>query len=89
MVQSIYDHAYIAPENANVGTASPRVHVVIARDGTVISAHIIERSGNAAVDASVQRALDRVTFIRPFPDGAKESERSYNINFNLTAKQMF
>jgi hypothetical protein len=36
----------------------------------------------------VQRTLDRVTFVAPFPDGAKEKERTFIINFNLKAKRM-
>jgi hypothetical protein len=40
------------------------------------------------VDASVQRTLDRVKFIAPFPEGATEKERTYIINFNLKAKRM-
>jgi hypothetical protein len=33
-------------------------------------------------DAVVQRTLDRVTYIAPFPEGATEKERTYTINFN-------
>ena len=64
-----------------------KVTVTIASDGTVISARIITPSGDAGVDASVQRTLDRVTFIAPFPEGATEKERTYTINFNLQAKR--
>jgi len=62
--------------------------VTIASDGTVITASIVTPSGDASVDASVQKTLDRVTFIAPFPDGAKETERTYIINFNLKSKRM-
>jgi TonB family protein len=88
IVKSIYEQAWIPPDNAENDEANPKVHVVIARDGAVISAHLVEPSGDAAVDASVQRVLDRVRFIQAFPDGATEKERSYNINFNLKAKRM-
>ena len=88
IVKSIYENAWIPPDSAENDEANPKVHVVIAADGSVISARIIEPSGDAAVDASVQRVLDRVRFIQPFPDGAKEKERAYNINFNLKAKRM-
>jgi TonB family protein len=53
----------------------------------VISARIITPSGDPGVDASVQHTLDRVPFIAPFPEGAKEKERTYTINFNLKAKR--
>ena len=86
LVQSIYDKYYVAPDNAGVHAASPKVHVVIARDGTVISARITEPSGNRAVDESVQRVLDRVTMIQPFSPSAKEDQREYNITFDLTTQ---
>ena len=86
VVVSVYQKAWILP-GGDDGDAKPKVHVVIARDGTVISARIIEPSGDSDMDASVQRALDRVTFIQPFPDGAKEEKRSYNIYFNPVSKR--
>jgi TonB family protein len=65
------------------------VRVSIARDGTVLSANIVTPSGDAKVDASVQRTLERVKYIAPFPEGATEKERTYTINFNTTvAKHM-
>ena len=86
-VKSIYDRAWTAPSNITSDSVNTKVSVTISRDGKVISARIIERSGDSRVDASVQRALDRVNFIRPFPDGAKETERTFIINFNPQAKQ--
>jgi TonB family protein len=88
IVKSLYEQAWIPPDNADNNDASPRVHVVIASDGTVISAHITDPSGDAAVDASVRRALERQRLFPPFPDGATDKERSYNINFDLKAKRM-
>ena len=88
VVKSIYTHAWIAPNGVDDDEATAKVSITIARDGTVISARLIRTSGNAAVDRSVQATLDRVTFIAPFPEGAKESERTYKINFNLKAKQL-
>ena len=88
IVKSIYENAWNPPDSADSDEASPKVRVVISRDGSVISAHIITPSGDKALDDSVQRTLDRVTFIHAFPDGATENERSYIINFNLKAKRM-
>ena len=65
------------------------VLISIASDGTVLSARTITPSGDAKVDASVQRTLERVKYIAPFPEGATEKERTYTINFNTTiAKHM-
>jgi protein TonB len=89
-VKSIYDQAWaqvpldtIANENEIV-----KVSVTIASDGTVISARIIESSGDAALDASVQKTLERVTFIAPFPEGTTDKQRIYAIGFNPQLRKM-
>jgi TonB family protein len=87
VVKSVYEQAWVPPDNAQNDDANVKVTVTIARDGTVISARVLTPSGDAGVDASVQRTLDRVTFIAPFPKGATEQERIYTINFNLKAKR--
>ena len=87
VVQSIYDRAWTSPEDMKSVEAVVKVKVTIASDGTVISARIVEPSGDSQVDKSVQQALDRVTFIEPFPEGAKEKQRTYEINFKPRAKR--
>ncbi len=87
-VKSIYERAWAPPDDTSNDDAVAKVSVTISRDGTVISSRILNPSGDAKVDASVQRTLDRVTFIAPFPDGATEKERTFIINFNLKAKRM-
>ena len=87
VVKSIYDRAWTLPDSIANDDENVKVTVIIARDGTVISSRIIEKAGDAPVDNSVQRALDRVTFIAPFPEGATDKERSYTINFNPKAKR--
>lgn len=87
-VKSIYDRAWKEPSDMTSDDVTTKVSVTISRDGRVISSRIIERSGDSRVDASVQRVLDRVDFIGPFPDGATEKERTFIINFNPQAKRM-
>ena len=87
VVKSIYDRAWTLPDSIANDDENVKVTVTIARDGTVISSRIIEKAGDAPVDKSVQRTLDRVTFIAPLPDGATDKERSYTINFNPKAKR--
>jgi len=87
IVKSIYEQAWIPPDDASNDEAITKVTVTIANDGQVLSANIVHQSGDSKVDSSVRRTLDRVTFIAPFPDGAKEKERTYTINFNLKAKR--
>ena len=59
-----------------------KVSVTIRRDGRVLSARIISRTGDAALDRSVQRALDHVKKIgKPFPPGSKDSQRTFTLDF--------
>lgn len=87
-VRSIYWHAWAPPEDTASDAAITKATVTIASDGTVLSARILKPSGDKSVDNSVQRTLDRVTFIAPFPEGAKDKQRTYTINFNLKAKRL-
>ena len=90
VVKSYYDQAWIDPEDVSEDAATVKVKVVIGRDGSVNSDSIMKRSGVPALDKSVQNALDRVRLrgLPPFPEGAKESQRTYIINFNLKAKRL-
>jgi len=90
VVKSYYDQAWIDPEDVSEDAATVKVKVVIGRDGSVNSDSIMKRSGIPALDKSVQNALDRVRLrgLPPFPEGAKESQRTYIINFNLKAKRL-
>ena len=87
-VKSVYEQDWQPPADAANDEANVKVTVTIASDGAVLAAHIITPSGDPGLDGSVQRTLDRVTFIAPFPEGAKEKERTYTINFNLKAKKL-
>ena len=89
VVKSKYEAAWTPPDSAASDDANVKVSVTIGSDGSVISAHIVDASGDASVDSSVRRTLDRVNFIAPFPDGATEKEKTFIINFNLKAKRMF
>jgi TonB family protein len=88
VVKSIYERAWTPPADTASDDANIKVRVTIASDGTVISASVIEPSGDASVDMSVRHTLDRVQFIAPFPSGTTDKERTYIINFNLKAKRM-
>ena len=87
-VKSKYDEAWTLPDHIANDEEITKVSITIASDGTVISSRIVTPSGDANVDASVQRALDRVNYIAPFPEGATDKERTYVINFNPKSKKM-
>ena len=58
------------------------VSVTVDRTGKVLSARIIQKTGDAALDRSVQRALDRVRSIgKPFPSGSNDSKRTFTLDF--------
>jgi len=85
---SVFDRAWDAPEEVAEQNATAKVRVVIARDGRVLSAEFIDRSGLAVLDKSVRAALDRVETIGlPFPEGARETERTLLLNFRLKPRR--
>lgn len=88
VVKSVYEQAWMPPDETASDDANVKVRVTIASDGRVISARVIGPSGDASVDRSVQNTLDRVTDIAPFPEGSTDTERTYIINFNLKAKRL-
>lgn len=83
-VQKAYFDAWNVPPG--VPNLTITASVVIARDGSVISARITDRCGNSQVDASVQKAIERVKFAAPLPDSATENQRTVLIDFNTLAK---
>lgn len=86
-VRTVYDRNWREPASSVEGNPVAKARIVIARDGRVLSADIVETSGQPAMDRSVQEVLGRIKNIgRPFPDGAKDDQRSFILNFNLKAK---
>jgi len=88
VVKSIYDKVWIEPSDTASDDAITKATVTIANDGTVISASITQPSGDTQADASVQRALDHVAFVAPFPASMTEKQHTFIINFSLKAKKL-
>jgi periplasmic protein TonB len=86
-VKAIYDDAWETSHLVDYDGAV-RVTVTIRRTGDVISAYIVRGSGASIVDKSVQRALDKVKFVAPFPKESKDEQRTFNITFDLKAKRI-
>ena len=58
------------------------VSVTVDRTGKVVSARVVRKTGDAALDRSVQSALDRVRSIgKPFPSGSNDSKRTFTLDF--------
>jgi TonB family protein len=88
IVKEKYTREWSLPDDMADDSATAKVSVTIARDGTVTEAHLVRESGSAATDRSVREVLHRVKYIGvPFPDGAKDDQRTFIINFNLKAKK--
>jgi periplasmic protein TonB len=91
VVKSVYEQALRPnlPDQVASNNENTKVEITVASDGTVISAHIVSPSGDSAWDAAVQRTLDQVTTIAPFPDGATDKERHYTLSFNPEVEKSF
>jgi TonB family protein len=89
VLMSLYYEAWNPPAEIEDESASVETTVTIARDGTVLRGvtSIVRRSGIPALDKSVQQALDRVLRTPPFPETAKDSQRTFRVIFNLKAKR--
>ena len=86
LIRRKYVAATIHPGTIS-GDPVVKVQLVIARNGNVISARIIGVSGLASWDRAVQKALDRVKRIAPFPAGMSGAKKTFNLNFNSRSFQ--
>ncbi len=87
VIYNAYYHAWITPDSVADKLAGADVKIVVARDGTILSAEIIKNSGEPALDKSVGRVLRAVTKLPPFPTSARDEQRIFLIRFNLEAKE--
>jgi TonB family protein len=87
VIYNVYFHAWVAPDSVASRTAATGVKIVVARDGTIISSEIVNKSGDSALDKSVARTLRIVTRLPPFPAGAHDEQRSFIIVFKPTTTE--
>jgi TonB family protein len=87
-VSAAYENAWqVDPATVNE-ELSVQVRVTINRTGRIVSAKIAKPSGNATLDKSIRRALDSVTTLPPFPEGAPDVDRPFTVNFSLRANKL-
>ncbi|MGD1085795.1 MAG: energy transducer TonB [Verrucomicrobiota bacterium] len=86
LVYNVYYHAWNAPQETS-DTRSADAKIVVTRDGTIVSHEITRRSGNPAIDSSVERVLDQVKQLPPFPEASHDAQRTFIISFSLEATQ--
>ena len=78
-------------EKWRTGDVDPRVRTAplviitfaIRRDGSVSDVRILQRSGNAALDYSAQRAIYEASPFQPLPSGYERSEAQIEFQFQL------
>jgi len=85
-VKSAYYNAW-RPEVTSHRLAVADVRIVVSRNGEITSSELVRKSGDPLLDRSVQRALDAVKQLPPFPPNATDTERSYLIRFDPETKQ--
>lgn len=85
-IKALFDAAW-QPGDISENSSTVTALVTILKNGTVSGYEIVQKSGNAALDTSVRRALESVPKVPPFPIGAKEDKREFRIHFNLKAKR--
>jgi periplasmic protein TonB len=87
VIYNVYYHAWIAPDSVADKLAATDVKIVVARDGTILSAEIVNKSGEKALDRSVDEVLRKVIKLPPFPASAHDEQRTFKIRFNLESKE--
>ncbi len=60
-----------------------RVEIVIGRQGDIVSARVVAKSGNAEMDRSVQEAVSRVSQVEPLPTGVGGATYAILLNFDI------
>jgi TonB family protein len=86
-VLGAYDDAWNPPAELAEDAAVAFVRITVHRTGRIVDARIVTRSNNALMDRSVLNALEAVKSLPPFPEGAKDLERVFKIEFNLKVKR--
>jgi TonB family protein len=86
-VRTVYTREWMLPDDIEDDEATTLVSVTINKQGNVVRKSISRKSGNPAVDSSVQRTLDRVTYVAPLPASSADDERTVTIGFNVKAKK--
>ncbi len=86
-IRSIYEQAWHPPSELEDDSSTVEVQLTLSSDGTVLSSSILTKSGSSSLNRSVQDALNRVRRVPSFPEGAKDSQRTFRIKYNLRSKR--
>ena len=86
-IRSIYEQAWHPPSELEDDSSTVEVQLTLSSDGTVLASSILTKSGSSSLNRSVQDALNRVRRVPSFPEGAKDSQRTFRIKYNLRSKR--
>lgn len=84
--KSEYDEVLVKAAGIAAGDLFVRATVTINSSGRIVGSEITTKSGNKELDRLVQRVLDGVKQVDGFPKGAQDSERKFNLRFQLDAE---
>ncbi len=90
-VQEVYQEMWerLLPQDILADDTTSLISVTISRTGRIINSRVVRRSSETAVDRIVQKTLNSVTTIgHPFPSGAKDEERTFEIMFTFRKRRI-
>jgi TolA protein len=87
MMVRTYEQMWLTPSTLADASSVVAVTVTVARNGRVLEWRVVKASGNGAIDKSVRETLQKVMQFEPFPASFRESQKTFNIDFNLKAKR--
>ncbi|MFN7141318.1 MAG: TonB C-terminal domain-containing protein, partial [Limisphaerales bacterium] len=92
LVAAIYERAYdrALMRAGEIGDRddSVDVSIVIASNGRIVSSRITRNSNNPALNKLVKGILDSVDSVPGFPEGSRDTQRTFNITFDLKSRRL-
>ena len=87
IVKRRYEVAWRMPDTRGEDYRTAEISVTVARDGKILDSRITRRSGLTVMDKSIESLLRDVKQLPPFPENARDDQRTFTIEFNLQAKK--
>jgi TonB family protein len=88
LIGEIYKRAVYATQPQSDSDAEAVIKVVVGRSGEVRNSQWVRRTANPVLDKAVDRAMNSVRSLPPFPPESKDSERSFVITLAFQAKKV-
>lgn len=82
-LKSFYEVRWRRPSSLPAPVAYVGVSITVARDGRLLRAEVLDKSGIRELDNSVNEVIQRYRQLEPLPSGSTDSERTFRIKFRL------